>query len=125
MLRNAMLRTIRQTPAPLPKERERRSEEVPLDTSSDAFISKKTRLLMNDTQRLPFTRELSTEELGTPSRRRYRSQAERPLERRRRERQTKVITEALGSTDGREITERLTYDGSEDKETGNSQKEQT
>jgi|GEM_PF-1594180 len=124
MLRNAMIRTIRQMPAPLPKERERRSEELPLDTSSDAFISKKTRLLMNDTQRLPFTRELSTGELETPSRQRYRSRAERPLERRRKERQAKVITEALESTDGREITKRLTYDGSEDKETGNGQQEQ-
>jgi len=117
MLRDAMIRTIRQ--APLSKREEHESAELPLGSHPD----KKTRLIMNDTQQLPFTRELGTGELGRiRSREGYRSRTDRLSNRRGKERQVKPITEALDSADDTGITKRLTY--SEDKETGDGHKEQ-
>ena len=79
MLRDAMLRTIRQ--APLSKGKENVSAEVPplplasFNTpplSGGQFLSnpsdKKTRFIINDTQPLPFTRELDTGALEILSR---------------------------------------------------------
>ncbi|HWS84314.1 MAG TPA: hypothetical protein VN207_08645, partial [Ktedonobacteraceae bacterium] len=79
MLRDAMLRTIRQ--APLSKGKENVSAEVPplplapfntLPLSGGQFLSnpsdKKTRFIINDTQPLPFTRELDTGALEILSR---------------------------------------------------------
>src|SRR5260370_3489475 len=117
MLRDAMIRTIRQ---PFSKEEEHGSAELPLGTSSNTFISPKTRLLGNDTQRLPFTRELNTGELGSPSREACRSRIEGARARREKERQTRALSS--DSADGRGITRQLSY--GEDKEADDSHKEQ-
>ncbi|HEX3642324.1 MAG TPA: hypothetical protein VHV10_13615, partial [Ktedonobacteraceae bacterium] len=132
MLRDAMLRTIRQ--APLSKGKEIASAEVPplaslaevpplasFNTppliSGRQFISdlsdKKTRFIISDTQPLPFTRELDTGQLESLSREEYGSRPEflgrKGKERRGMPRSSgfEARSEPHDIADNREITEKL------------------
>jgi len=116
MVRDAMLRRIGQLHASLPKERENRSGEGNLATSLHPLISpyvsdQEMRLMVSDTQPLPFIRELDTGELEILPREEYGVRASYRRGKECRGTPQSGEFEALSGThnsaDSREFTEKL------------------